>query len=974
MKIRKIALLSAVFFGLSLHGAELMYNRQEEKPTFQTMRQRMLPQPLFYAEYQSYRLVENYLHYWIDRPLFHDSSLREGKSYRDSFLRNVEIVGKYEIDGFVMLSNPSGHINLYKEQLQSLDEVKPYSGFTYMCGAGYAGKPSQQWLDLYQKNYEIAVASPYTLRVNGKIPIWAYHSASAGTETLRELAKSLHEKTSVEPIIFSEPADLRFRQLYDKNGKLTTEEMGQLRELLAATMDCCGGLMVSPTEESRISGDYTSVPTSAYYRDCIVPLVLELTALPQYKDKLVGAYIRKGYVNHFTGNNSGEYGTVAFRLAMDSLLLLNPDVIVFFEWNEANENTHFQPTVNNGLTMQRLIRFYARKMRGQPTAPAEGDDLSVPNLVFCSRQVLRLGDTLRYELLNIPDSDTDNSEYRVQLTVRDYDGNALKVFPEETFKLSEIKVVNYEIPTEQLAAYFLLLPELRVVNTAGQERVFAMQYNRIHPSVCWNYKEIMQPLRDVLPLTASFDVKKGDAPGTYRVDASAESPSEELMQLEVLDSESEVYAVDRENKYDPEKNIIIEGSFTAFSPSTQKMIFEVRNAPGWQWFRECHRYKSEAPDPPIVDNQVTVQYYYIDYYYRYPFFITVPKDVAADAVLDIDASGLGKHSFNVGKLLELGKMAKVFDDTSRLDLAIAKNLVDIPVPLRQKQASISTVLETGSRFPIYQLRAISSSGRIYRSRPIMPVRPTGKPVQHSVFSAPKRQAVTVEVAEDRIPELVYQFDGAHGAMLKNSWEPFFDGQLGGGFIYLEPFNRPRPVLLDHPERESLAPAWGTADDATVLAFDGKANYINLPRESLPYGSFTLEFEIKPEGNDEQVLFRTCSSHRGSLNLYRRQGKLEGTFTYRVDGINNQNAIEKFQTELELPDGKWSKVSVSYDLKTMKFSVDGASREYPFSERGVFFKPSIFGGHAWPVYEVGKDTRFFKGLLRSLRIRHAATVE
>ena len=221
------------------------------------------------------------------------------------------------------------------------------------------------------------------------------------------------------------------------------------------------------------------------------------------------------------------------------------------------------------------------------------------------------------------------------------------------------------------------------------------------------------------------------------------------------------------------------------------------------------------------------------------------------------------------------------------------------------------------------------------------------------------------MAEDRIPELVYLFDGARGAMLKNNWEPFFDGQLGGGFIYLEPFNRPRPALLDHPERESLAPAWGTADGAAVLAFDGKTNYINLPRESLPYGSFTLEFEIKPEGDDEQVLFRTCGSHRGSLNLYRRQGKLEGTFTYRVDGINNQNAIEKFQTDLELPDGKWSKVSVSYDLKTMKFSVDSASREYPFSERGVFFKPAVFGGHAWPVYEVGKDTRFFKGLLRSL---------
>jgi hypothetical protein len=973
MKIQKIALLSVVFFGIVLHGADIMYSRQEEKPMFKAMRHRVLPQPLFYAEYQSYRLVENYLHYWIDRPLFHDSELREGKSYRNSFLRNVGIIGKYEIDGFVALSNAASLIGMYDEHLQALNEVKPYSGFSYMCGAGYIPRPNQQWHELYQKNYEMAIASPYTLRIDGKIPIWAYHSAATDVETLRELAKSLQEKTSVTPLLFAEPNDLSFRQLYEKNGALTAEQMGQLRQLLATTMDCCGGLMVTPTEESRNSSDYTAVPNSAYYRDCIVPLVLELTELPQYRDKLIGAYIRKGYVNHFSGNNTGEYGTMAFRLAMDSLMLLNPDVIVFFEWNEANENTHFQPTVSDSCTMQRLIRFYARKMRGQATLPCDGDDSSIPNLVFCSRQVLRLGDMLRYELLNIPDSDSD-SEYRVQLTVRDYDGNTLKTFPEETFRVCDMKAVNYAIPTEQLAEHTLLLPELRVVNTAGKEQVFTMQYNRIHPSICWNYKEIMQPLRDMLPLTTTFAVKEGGAPGTYRIDASAESPSEELMQLEVLDNESEVCAADRENKYDPEKNIIIEGSFTAFSPSTQKVVFEVRNAPGWQWFRECHRYRSEAPDPPIVDNQVTVPSYYINYYYRYPFFITIPKGAAADAVLDIDISDLGKHSFSMGKLLELGKMAKTLDGTNRLDLAVAKNLVDIPVPLRQKQANISAVLETESRFPIYQLRAIGSSGKIYRSRPIMPMRPTGKPIRHNVYSAASQQAVTVEVASDRIPEMAYLFDAARGAMLKNNWEPFFDGQLGGGFIYLEPFNRPRPVLLDIPGRESLAPAWQTLDGNTVLAFDGKANYVNLPREALPYGSFTLEFEIKPEGNDEQVLFRNYSYHRGSLNLYRRQGKLEAAFTYRLNGINNPNDIAKFPTELELPDGKWSKVRISYNLKTLKCSVNEVSREYPFTERGVFFKPSVFGGHALPAYEAGKNARFFKGLLRNLRIWHSAAIE
>ncbi len=968
INLRKIALL-ALFLGGSLYGADLAYNRQEEIAPFKTMRQRVLDQPRFYAEIQSYRLVENYLHYWIDRPLFHDSDLRGEQSYRNSFLRNVEIIGKYEIDGFVALSNAPSLIGMYGEHLQALNRVKPYAGFSYMCGAGYTSKPDDKWHELYLKNYDMAAASPYTLKIDGKIPVWAYHSSAVKPTKLRELAQSLKEKTSVEPLLFAQPNDLKFQQLYDKNGKLTPAQMGQLRKLLETTLDGCGGLMVNPVQEKRTGGDYTAVPDPGYFRDCIVPLILELTKQPQYKDKLIGAYIRKGYVNHLSGNNTGEYGTAGFRLDMDELMLLNPDVIVFFEWNEANENTHFQPTVNDARTMQRLVRFYARKMRAQPASPCSGDDLSVPNLVFSSRQLLRLGDTLRYELLNIPDSDS-NARYRVQLTLRDYDGKVLKTFPEETFKVAEMKAVNYTIPTEQLSACTLILPELRVVNPKGAERTFAMQYNRIHPSVCWNYKEILQPLRDMLPLTAKFEVKDSGTPSVYDIAARVESP-EELMQLEVLDNESEVFAVDRAKQYDPEKNIIIEGSFTAFSVSTRQIVFEVRNAPGWQWFRECYRTKPDTPDPQVIDNKVTVPDYYINFYYRYPFYITIPKSAAANAVLEIDIAGLGKHSFKVAELLKLGKMARAFDGNNRLDLNIVKKLVDIPVPLQQKQAEINATLETESRFPVYQLRALGSSGRIYRGRPVMPVRPNGKLVRHNVYSAARQQAVTVEVAADRIPELVYQFDGSRGAMLKNSWEPFFDGQLGGGFIYLEPFNRPRPTLLAIPGRKFLNPAWENTDSGKVLTFDGKANYMNLPREALPYGSFTLEFEIKPEGDDEQVLFRTFSTHRGSLNLYRRQGKLDGSFTYRRNGINNPNGIENFQTDLALPAGKWSKVTVRYDLKKLTFTVNGVSREYPFSGRGVFFKPSVFGGHTWPAYEAGKNAKFFKGQLRSLRIRHTA---
>lgn len=962
--------ITLLVLSLTCHlcGENISYNRHEEVSSFRTKRERVLNLPLFYAEYQSYRLAENYLHYWIDRPLFHDSSLRDKQSYRNSFLRNVEIIKNYEIDGFVALSNAPSLIGMYSEHLQALNEVNPYPGFSYMCGAAYAQKPDEKWHDRYLKNYKMAVASPYTLKINGKIPVWGYHSQSISPAKLNELSKILKDKTSIEPILFAQPNDLKFQRLYEKNGKLTQLQMTQLHKMYEELLNKCGGLIVTPVIGVR-SDDYTAKPSSDYFQNCIVPLLLELLNEPRFRKKMIAAYIKKGYINHLSGNNTGEYGTFGFRLAMDELMLLNPDVVVFFEWNEANENTHFQPTVNDANTMQRLVKFYARKMRGQSAQPNNSDDLSIPNLIFSSRQVLRLGDTLRYEILNIPDSDS-NMKYLVQLILRDYAGNILKKFPQEIFKISELKAVSFEIPTEQLAKHTLILPELRVVNTTGEERVFTMQYNRIHPSVCWNYKEIMQPLRDMLPIKAEFDIDKTQNSGVYSISARVESP-ETLLHVEVLDNEDEVFAVDREKRYDPDSNVIIQGSFTAFSISTRKIVFEVQNAPGWQWFRECYRSKPDGLDPQIIENKVAIPNYYINFYYRFPFNITVPKSAAANAIIEIDIERLGKHSFKVAELQKLGKMAKAFDGNNRLDLNIVKNLVDIPVHIQQKSVDFKTLLETENRFPVYQLRAISNSGKIYRSRPIMPSCPSGKLVQHNVFSVSKQGPITLEVATDRIPDLKYKFDDSHGAMLINSWEPFFDGQLGGGFIYLEPFNRPRPNLLAITGRKFLHPAWRKSDGITVLEFDGKANYLNLPREALPHSSFTLEFEINPDGNDSQVLFRNMSYHRGSLNLYRRKGKLDASFTYRLKGSNNPVKIKNFNTSLELPEGKWSKVKVTYNFKELKFAVNGEVRKYPFSERGLFFKPSVFGGHTIPAYETGKDVRFFKGKLRSLRIRHSA---
>ena len=163
-------------------------------------------------------------------------------------------------------------------------------------------------------------------------------------------------------------------------------------------------------------------------------------------------------------------------------------------------------------------------------------------------------------------------------------------------------------------------------------------------------------------------------------------------------------------------------------------------------------------------------------------------------------------------------------------------------------------------------------------------------------------------------------------------------------------------------------AFSGVNGENMLKFDGISNYINFPREALPYGSFTLEFEILPQSDHDEVLFRNYSFHQGFINLYRKNGCLEAHFTCRRPGVNNQSENRIIKTGLPLPENSWSKIKVAFDLKNITFKVNDRKYSQPFAEQGVFFKSSVFGGH---THGIGFPARFYRGLLKNLRIRHTA---
>ena len=130
---------------------------------------------------------------------------------------------------------------------------------------------------------------------------------------------------------------------------------------------------------------------------------------------------------------------IAFFLVVLELL---GDVYGLFEWNEAAENTYFQPSVNNGRCLERILNFYLQKLRGEPYSGRPGDCAEIPQLIFTARKKVCLGEVIHLEMLNLPDRNVPE-EYPARLMLKNESGKTVAEFPVETFRRNEMKAVTY---------------------------------------------------------------------------------------------------------------------------------------------------------------------------------------------------------------------------------------------------------------------------------------------------------------------------------------------------------------------------------------------------------------------------------------------------------------------------------------------------------------------------------------------------
>jgi len=955
-------------------AAGIEYSRSEYIDKLEmNPRKSMTSRPYVFPRSQlKYGHYQNYLNWWVDRPLIMQRSLRYPTGtfkhiIKEDFLKNtVPLVKKYNVDGLANISTSPGHFRMYRLTAKWLKEakVKDFMQMPEFCGGSGLTEASYKY---YDQTIKVALASPNAFRINGKVVISNYVAIWWKTpENLTKLLDRLRKDNGDTFYFVADVGDIVNRFISKKvtrhnfkADQVSKADLLKFKAKLRSWLDVCDGLALAATGHMRTQGaSYAGKFNESYYRKLAVPLLTEILNEEKYRGKkILGLSAVIGYTNFVSGINRSEMNTRRLRQTFEAAMSGKPDFINLPEWNEVNENTCIQPTVSNGWTSQRIIKYMMSFIKNEKPTANKGDDLSIPNMAISYRKILKYGEVLEIEMLNIPDSDSVET-YSAQLTLKNIDNKIIYTFPAEKFVVKTLKDITFNIPTGQFAEESVLLPELMVTNSGGKTILFSkLHYVRLHPTVSWDYQSVKQALRDQLqPVKVNFTAKANDG----KVNISGEFKCDELLaSVEVLEDEREVFGVDRLKEFDRKRDCVISFAGTAAKIYLLTGSITIEGASDI-YARPMERANSDFLGLKVNGNVLNIKQR-INTLQR-SFFIRIPAKDVAKAILKCDFNG-EKFELPVSRLMKKRVFGKALGkDQAYIRISRFDMQADIPVRINEKNAKFNFSAISRYKYPVYSLRAISVSGKIYRSKPIVPVKAAQSPkVNLNVWDELADKAITIKVAKSRIPDLTFNYDPENGDMLECNWSSFWSGEMGGGTKYGDSFYRkggyPKDATAPAPRKVK------ESDGNYSLEFDGKGTYVVIPREAFPRGSFSLSFDIKPQSKEPQVIFRHYGIYIGSLTLTLQDGKLKANFT------DNTIKDSSFDTGLSVPMDKWSKLKVTYDYNNLIFSVNGKNKSYPFSKRALYFKPCVFGGHTRPGFGLKKGMKFFKGKLKNLRIIH-----
>jgi hypothetical protein len=935
---------------------------------------------------------KNYMDRWLDRPLLRDPSMAD-KNYKNSlckksFLKMVEFAKMYEIDGFCIQVN-----NVYPRS--AWEFLKEYDKDFQILPELMWGVDSEKHIKSKEDGIAESLKHDRTFRINGKIIVTAWAADNSSPEAWEKALKRFREKLGNDFCLLlslehnaGDSMNIWMQKYLE--GSLTEAEKDRFKNAIRRKLDFADGIYFT---KSMGLFDQNRKFSSRALSKFLLPTLKEILSEEKYKEKLLAVDVKLGYFQASTGSFKDEDGTKALRDLMSEYSKAKPDVIVLSEWDEVNENTSFRPTIYNSYSTQRIMKHFMRKMKGLPPAPNPGDDLSIPDLCVSYRKRLVLGEKLKFEFLNIPDSKI-GKEYKVKLFLKDIDGNVIKNFPEQSFDSAKLEDFSVIVPSEELADHIVVLPSLVISGYSDKKNIIenGLHYIELLPGSNYDCKWVKQPIRDLLSVKKADFALRENAGNSGAFLASCKFETDELVaQCEILDNDHEACSYDRNDSFlrnNPDY-VLVKLEWRSWSKDEMKGILSIKNGYIERWWLDFYSNRENEKRSGGRTERIKIKAKNNNH--NRAALLAIPRKQIDSAILECKLNSM-EISVPLKKIIKDKIYATTKGKADTLTFSLYTRQPDAAFPANEQSIDFNAEVFPDNKISVYHARLVSQSGKIYRSKPVIVFlgkEEKDRKVAVNVFSESKLYPVEVSVSASRIPCLEYDFSPERGSIFYTDYGRMFWGMLGGRVdtstewgdsqwgVRGEPFvagkrNYPPDAMTTSPERVD-------EDGSPCLRFNGNGNYIIFPLSTLPInGSYTVSFSIKPEKLGKQILLCHNTFHSSSLTVFLDENSnLCAKYASRdySGKARYYNKIMEFSAKLKVLPGEWRNIKISYDQKNLQFKVDDkVSGKLFCSGPGFQLGFLLFGGFGVKDKEVHEAVgcgEWFKGLLRSFKVVHMA---
>jgi len=885
----------------------------------------------------------DYLHTWYERPLHQDSSLQDAnvrgsRINPQSWKRNVEIARDMNLDGFAFFPSNPGCWDVLPRSQMSGGEIT----ILPELHNGDTGKGIEHCLGVLER---LLKEAPNCYRLGDRIVITCYPPMvppwqGPQLEFWAKLKAAAKERFGGDRFCFMPYAyifDARDLDRPESDVAFIEHTEANVRSALRAT----DGLFYNLTESDWAPESCLRMP----HDSIVIPIVKKVMSEPEFKDKYLGIGYWQAHENCYRRfADKLSYGFERLVSALRSIEAARPDFAIAFEWDEENENTHFRPTVSNGQTTQRILRYCADRWAGTKLKPYPTDQATdVPNLAVAYRKSLECGEKLSVQVLNIPDGTARDAELEVSFRWKSATGKVVREFSAQRLRTDKLELVRFECPSEELVAEHLLVPELVVSGVRTGKRVFnegfwplALEANRNVDS-----KWVRQALRELVPdVKAQLEVGAEAADGTVEVRGEIAGPVK-FRSVEVLEGSDTVYMHDpSEPKGRPDdEQVTVAITFLA-----QPTFWKLHSATGF--IRTVNAPHAEHRDripnfvrhqgPDCCFNNTPVRFNF-----QNTHWIDIPMAEADLAVVEIHIPEvMSVKRIPVRELLRDGVYAWAFDGGGQLAVRRELTVRTIPRPIMADSVKFSFRMKRRNPLSVLRLQAIDEHYRIWRGCGRDWVSPSGRSVAYHVYSDSERRGVEVRVDAARLVSLKWDFRDAHGDVWypKGGWWDL--PCAGGGGVGTvtglgSGDNNGYSYCLNHVF-DDLREADGTAttvpvrvqepDGSCALRFAGHS-FASLPLNFNPRQSgFSIALKVWPDDlNGSQGLF---DSGNIGFSMTLEDGVPTAFVCLAPEmyrrGVNDTAGLKVRGPRLKA--GQWNSLRFVFDQRSAWIEVDGVAGE------------------------------------------------